>query len=862
MTESTKGGEGPRYASDSPPDDGGDDENGGSRRNADQSNSDRITRQVNTLITRRTWTVVIVFLLATLVLAGGIGGGGEQQAGTDQFTEELEEFDAFEDMQESFAGRGRESGGASATVFISDDRNVLSKESLQRMLKAQYRLENRESLRITATSSPASTVARQLDPSATTVETQRRVIEHASHDQIRAAIQRADDQGTVGGVSTDFNPTAASASTAQMQVRYDVPPDAGQSDRAALQSGSIEVLDAVNGYQINENVVVFADALLQDEILQLLNDTAIVVFPAALLLITVFLILAYRDPIDLLIGVIALLMTLVWTFGFMGYAGIPFGDTIVTIFPLLLAVGIDFGIHIINRFREERLQGADIEAAMSVTTNQLTAAFLIVTITTVFSFAANMTSALDSLQDFGVVATAGIIFTFMIFGLFLPAAKVGVDRYREGSRIPEFGYKPIGRKDSILGWILPAGVTIARVSAVGVLLIAVVGGGFAAAYGTGVDTEFSQEAFFPDEDRIEQYNNLPEPFKPGTYSFLQVLDILENDFDQGFIGSVTIYIDGPAVRADGALKDIDRITKNPPPTFEGTGRKAEASSILSVLRTHANENPEFDALVRQTDATGDGVPNRDVDRVYTTLLDSPRGDQARTYLTADRSATRIQFQLTPEADATGATRDARIVADRLQVLDGTPTGQLVVNQAVIDRITESAIQSLVIAFVLTAIFLAVSYRVLEGRAIYGIINLIPVLITVAVLAGSMRYFDVPLTPFNAPILAVSIGLGVDYTVHFMHRFVDEFDDTDVEVHEALLVTVRGTGGALTGSMLTTVTGIGVLYLALIPLIAEFGLLIALGVLYAYLASILILPATIVVWVQLEARHRGIETSAV
>jgi len=185
-------------------------------------------------------------------------------------------------------------------------------------------------------------------------------------------------------------------------------------------------------------------------------------------------------------------------------------------------------------------------------------------------------------------------------------------------------------------------------------------------------------------------------------------------------------------------------------------------------------------------------------------------------------------------------------------LEATATGQLVIFEAVIDDTLESSINSLVVAFLLTTVFLILSYWWLEGRAVYGIINVIPVLITVALLAGSMRYFDVPLSPINAPILSVSIGLGVDYTVHFIHRFVDEFE-AGKTVEEALLVTVRGTGGALTGSMLTTVCGLGVLYVALIPLIMEFGLLLALGVFYAWLASIVIVPSTIVVWARLEER---------
>jgi predicted RND superfamily exporter protein len=48
-------------------------------------------------------------------------------------------------------------------------------------------------------------------------------------------------------------------------------------------------------------------------------------------------------------------------------------------------------------------------------------------------------------------------------------------------------------------------------------------------------------------------------------------------------------------------------------------------------------------------------------------------------------------------------------------------------------------------------------------------------------------------------------------------------------------------------MLTTVSGLGVLWLAVIPLLRDFGVLLALGVFYAYLCSILLVPSLVVVW---------------
>ncbi|RQG88883.1 Patched family protein [Natrarchaeobius halalkaliphilus] len=823
-----------RIGSSSEPDDGG-------------RKQDPFTRRVNPLITNRPWTVVVVFLLLTGVFLGGaVLGGGGQEAGADQFTEDTEAQQAFDDMQENFGDDGRESGGTTAQLFVEDERNVLSKPNLLRMLEFQDRIETRDDLRVSSSTSPASLTAQQLDPTAETAEEQYRVVDRASQREIDAAIAEADDAAGLP-VSTDFTRESASATVAQIAVTYDTAPRSDTSDNAHLQFETQDLANEIDGFDTDENVVIFGDAILDEEILQLLGDTAIVVFPAALVLIMIFLTIAYRDPIDLGLGLAALVMTLIWTFGFMGFVGIPFSDSLLTVFPLLLAVGIDFGIHIINRYREERETGAAIGDAMGITTGQLTTALLIVTITTVFSFAANVVSEMT--RDFGIVAAFGIIFTFLIFGVFLPAGKVGFDRLREGTRFPKFGSRPLGNEESVLGRILPVGVEIARVAPVIFLVAILVGGASVAAYGTGVDTEFDEEAFFPDEDRIEQYESLPGPLAPGEYTFMQVLDYMEEDFEQGMDGTVTVYIDDRNLRSDGSLREIDRSLQNPSDAFEADGRQADADSILGVIESQKAADPQFAGTVERYDSSGDGIPDRNVDVVYDELFDSDAGDEAADRLTTDRSASRIDVRVDVDAEQDEAVHAARELAADIR-LDATATGQLVIFESVVEEISDSALRSLFAAFVLTAMFLVLSYWWLEGRAIYGVLNLVPVLLSVALLAGSMRYFGVPLSPINAPILSVSIGLGVDYTVHFMHRFVDEYE-SGKEVHDALLVTVRGTGGALTGSMLTTVCGLGVLYLALIPLIMEFGLLLALGVFYAWLSSILVLPSTIVVWDRLE-----------
>lgn len=815
------------------------------------SNNDPITRAINRLVVDHPWKVVVAFLLATVVLAGGLGAV-EQEAGGGQYTAGLEEEQALEDMEAEFEAGIRTGGGASAVIVISDEQNVLSKSALERMLLLQHRLETRDRLRISSTTSPADTIATELDPNARTTEDRLRAVTGATQQQVQHAVRAAAADGGLGAVSEDFSEEAASASVVQMGVSYSLPPSADDDDAVALQQRTQGVVDGVDGYDEGENAIVFSTELTDQEVVGVLGDTAIIVFPAAILLISFFLLVAYRDPVDLAGGVLTLGMTLVWVFGLMGYLGIPFSDALTPILPLLLAVGIDFGIHIINRYREEREDGKPIGEAMEITGTQLSVAFLIVAVTTVASLAANLASPFDALQEFGIVASIGLMFTFLLFAIFLPAGKVATDRLRERTGLPTFGTTPLGHENSLIGRILPVSIRFAKVAPIVLVLVVAVASGGIAYYGTGLDTEFSQDAFFPEEDRVEQYQEvMPDPIAPADYSFIKVNRILEDDFDQGVIGSVTVFIDDIDIRSDGALRELDRGHRNPPETFATADRRAEANSVVSIMRAQANTDSAVTDAVRRNDRTGDGVPDRNVEDVYDALFEAD--EETSVYLTEDRSATRIEYQLTAEADASTATANAREIAEQLD-LDATATGELVVNQAVIELLTESSIRSLGVAFLLTTIVLVASYRLLEGRGVYGLLNLFPVLVGVAVLAGSMRLFGIPLTPINAPIFALSIGLGVDYTVHLMHRYVDERETTH-DPAEALVISIRGTGGALTGSMLTTVTGIGVLYLALIPVISEYGILIALGVLYAYLSAILVLPPTILAWEKGRAMRR-------
>ena len=792
--------------------------------------------------------VMLVFFLLTLVFAAGLGNISTQ-SGTQQFAENLPAEKALETINQEFSQPFQPSTGS--TQLIQRDQNVLAKPALIRMLTAEKRLRDHKDLRVESTSSAAGIIAQTINPRATTLDQQISTLQHATPGQIDRAVRaNADNSGFTGTISNDFNPKSASASATIGIVTHNIPGGlssgsgmSGSSPMTPIQVQAKHVVNSVGG-----DITVFGNGIIAEEFGSVITDSLIIVTPAAMLFIIFFLIVAYRDLVDLLLGTFTLFMAVIWTFGFLGLAGIPFSQMMIAVPPLLLAVGIDFGIHAVNRYREDREEVDGIGAAMRRATDQLLVAFFIVTGTTVIGFLSNAISALQPIREFGIVAAVGITFTCLIFGVFLPAAKVWIDQLRERYPIPTQSQSPLGQEGSRLSSVLRGGVVAADKAPlifIALILLSSVG---AAYYATKVDTSFTQEDFLPPAHTPAYLKILPEPFKPGNYGAVAQLNYLQDHFSTTQGGSVTIYLQKPMTQ-DTALETIYRAGESPPDSFVRDGRHAKSQSIVTVIQSYEQQDPQFRKLVHENDLTGNGIPDRNLREIYDYLLSSPARQQTLDYLADDYRGTRVVYSVKADASNSQITHDGKQMAEKFRG-NAVATGSTVVFQVISDLIFTSAIESLAIALGGTVVFLLFVYWILEGLPSLGVANTVPIAVTVAFVAGSMRALGISFNAFTAMILSLTIGLGIDYSVHVVHRFIDE--RREYPLMTALDRTVRGTGGALASSMLTTAFGIGVLVLSVLSVLGQFGELTALSIVYSFLSSIFVLPSVLVVW----DRYRG------
>jgi len=656
------------------------------------------------------------------------------------------------------------------------------------------------------------------------------------------------------------------------------------SGRADDTDGNAGPDDATAG---GNRYLVFGSGLLEEEIDRSLIDTLEIVAPLTLLLVVLALAVAYRDPLDIALGLAGLLAVLVWTFGMLGWVGIPFNVLMVAVPVLLIGIGIDFAVHLFMRHREHRADSAGgpepVRDSMTLAIAGVGIALFWAAITTVIGFLANAVSPLGIIRQFGVASAFGIAAALLVFTTLVPAAKtelderlesVGLDRHRRA-----FG--TTGR----LSRALSVGAIAARRAPVAVLALVVVITAVSAVGAVGVDTTFQQEDFVAGSPPDWTYS-LPGPVAPGEYRTAEDLEVVNEQFRpadaeaqillRGDVATVDAFERLLAAREDAATNDVVYTLPN--------GR-ADIRDPLSVMRSVADRNESFNESFTAADVDDDRVPERNISGLYDDLFaaDSDAASEV-IHRTPDGEYAAIRLVVGVRGDASYArTADAmRTVADGIETGEsgggvetpgstaertGTPgsdgtadattttepgnltavaTGQSVVNRVIERALFETLTRSFLVTLVAVFLTLTVGYRLAGHGATLGAVTLLPVTLSVAWILGTMALLDVPFNVLTVTITSLTIGLGVSYSIHVSARYRLELDRQG-DAWGALATTVTGTGGALLGSAATTTVAFGTLALAILPVLGQFGIITATTIVYAFVASVFVLPTLLVLW---------------
>ena len=564
----------------------------------------------------------------------------------------------------------------------------------------------------------------------------------------------------------------------------------------------------------------------------------------ALAVIGGLLLLFTRSLLDLMLSLVGLVITIIWVMGSQGWLG-PNGvgligapNTLTTMVPIMLiGLVVDYAIQTVGLYREQRGEGHEVRTAARLGLRSVLIPLSLAAVTTVVSFLTNLSSPIPANGDFGVVAGVGVVAGLVVMLVLLTASRALFDRWREKRGSLPMA-RPISGAIPGVGPVVEAlGGQLARrptpfLVVIGIITIAL---GVAS---TDINTVFDSRDFLPrGGNAIRDIETLDAAFG-GSTDVVHVLVEAEVTDDRTVrnILDFSVAFDDDLRRPAGVVGGIqsslgllllDWITDNGSP---GDLYNAE-------LQAMTEEADQFRLDQRQVQAIIDRLEELDPEGFARVAVDNPAGPD--TMLISFDALTRDQERagrMVSDIEGLWFGRDEEIVA----------TSGEIVGLAVVDAMTSSQTAAIATTVLAALIILSIFFWITERRPELGVIAVAPIVMVLFCVLGTMSLVGIPYNVITALITALSIGIGVDYTIHIIHRYEEEFAHShDPEI--AARRTLGTTGSALLGSALTTALGFGVLVFSTLTPFQQFGLVTAITIAYALIAAIMVVPPAMILW---------------
>ncbi len=564
----------------------------------------------------------------------------------------------------------------------------------------------------------------------------------------------------------------------------------------------------------------------------------------ALLLIAALVVLFMRSLSDLLLTLLGLFIAMMWIVGVEGWLG-PGGlglvgapNTLTAMVPIIvIGLTVDYAIQAVSHYREQRIDGETVTSAARVGLRNVVVPLMLAAATTIVSLLVGLFSPVEIVGDFGIVGGLGVGLSLIVMLTLIPAGRTIIDRRREArgrlrpTRPISQALPGIDRLAELLG----RQVTRRPAPYIVAVLAVTLALGFAA---RGLESEFSIRDLLP---------------RGGTV--LEDLGTLDRSVG-GSTENTSVLLRAEATETR-TLLNLHEFRD----AFQDEQRRPAAAAgpvqisyeLLIEDWTHDSGqpgdkyDPRLEALFRQATAGVrldgalmqeliDEIEARDPALRHSLVNDRAGVDTILLQFPASTGDPGASKRLQDDVEAVWAGDDDALTATSDSIIS------FVVTDTIRDRQTESIGTTIAAALVVLTLFFWLTVR----QPALAVIAVVPTVLVLISVLGTMALLGIPYTITTSIITALSIGIGVDYTIHMIHRYREEFARLR-NPERAAVRTLSITGSALLGSALTTALGIGVMAFSPLAAMQQFGITAAITIAYSLLFSVLLVPPAMTVW---------------
>jgi predicted RND superfamily exporter protein len=554
--------------------------------------------------------------------------------------------------------------------------------------------------------------------------------------------------------------------------------------------------------QVFVSGIPFATAKLS----QLLLRELAILLPATLLVLCVVLAFAFRTVLGVVLPIVSVSVSLLWTLGVMGWMGRSLNLVTAILPPLVVTVGFAYAMHVVAEFGALRGEHGAPDRASRIALAQkvvgeIGVSVLLAGVTTIAGFLSLGLSPIVAIRELGLYAVLGISFA-IVAALTITPALLAVSPGRT-LRAPSRGGALERLADRLAGFAMRRRSIVIAVAALAVVI---------SAFGSRrIETATEFVGNLDRDTRLRaDYEAINE--RLGGANLMQI--VVESPQPEAFLEPANLR----------TLAELETWLEAQP----------EVGGAVSIA--------DYVALVNRAMADGDPAALRipDTKRGVGQLLLFAASDETKRLLDARQQLANVVVR-----SSAGDSRSVAALVDRIEArlrelpapLSATVTGNVVLFSESLDALAGGQWSSLIAAFVMIYLCLAALFTSLRA----GLIALFPNLVPIAVYYGALGYSGITLNPWTSLVGSIALGIAADDTIHFMARFNIEARRLADE-RRAVVASLRAVIRPVTVTLFGLCLGFSVLGFSEIRSQAEFGLLAAATLALGWCVDVTLTPA--------------------
>ena len=526
------------------------------------------------------------------------------------------------------------------------------------------------------------------------------------------------------------------------------------------------------------------------------------------ILLSVVLLVCFRSLRWMVLCIAVVQLALLATQALLVVSGVRLSMVSSMLTAIVTVVGVATVMHLIVRFRDARRDGKTPHESFLLTTALLTLPVFWAIMTDAVGFSSLLVAGVGPVRDFGLMMAVGSVLVLVSAMLIAPGLTL------LGPPVQVVGQ---ARIDRVLGQQLMRSAfwMERRPKTILFVVLGLCGIGSAGAYRLELETDFTKN------------------FRSGSH-IVRAYEIIETDL--GGAGVWDVVLPAPEALDFGYLQRVRRLEQR----------------ISRELATGASAGPPAVRTVSIADAVWAGTPNLERKRLLTrtaTVSASVAAMRAHmptftAALHAEDPQARGEYYyriMLRSAERQSAEQKRRLIETVTRLArEEFPEARVTGFFVLLTNLIQSILRDQWLAFLVSSSGIALCVLIAFRRVMFAAIAMVPNILPIMTVTGVMGWLDFKINMGAAMIAAVSMGLAVDSSIHYLQAFL-RAREAGKSVIDAIAEVQRTVGFAMILSTLALVAGFAVLATSEFVPTIYFGVLVSLAMLGGLAGNLVILP---------------------